>query len=232
MDLAMPLPWTYDLEQAIHLQEHLRERLILAWQDRPVDSVAGIDVSDAGEVIYASITLFRYPDLAHLHTVTGQAAPAFPYIPGLLTFRVGPAVLTAWEKLPATPDLLLVHGHGIAHPRGMGLASHLGLWLNLPTIGVARQRLYGRESEPGPGKGDWSVLLDEHHAQHIIGAALRTRAGCNPVYVSPGHLIDLEHAITFVMATCTKYRTPEPLRSAHKKAAGLRQSARARFTDN
>ncbi len=232
MDVVIPLPWTYDPDQAIHLQEHLRQRLVLAWDGRPVKSIAGVDVSDTGDMVHAAITLYRYPGLAHLHTVSGQAAAGFPYIPGLLTFRVGPAILTAWEKLPATPDLLLVHGHGLAHPRGMGLASHLGLWLNLPTIGIARQRLYGRESEPGPAKGDWSRLLDEHQARHTIGAVLRTREGCNPVYVSPGHLIDLEQAIAFVLSSCTKYRWPEPLRAAHKRAAELRQGSKPGFTAN
>ncbi len=223
MDLAIPLPWTYDVDQAIRLQEHLNGRLVLTWDDRAVHSIAGIDVSDAGDVIYAAITVYKYPGLAHLHTVTGHASPAFPYIPGLLTFRVGPAILATWEKLTEKPDLLLVHGHGIAHPRKMGLASHLGLWLNIPTIGVARERLYGRESEPGPAAGDWSRLLDEHHAGHSIGAALRTKEGSNPIYVSPGNLIDLEHAIAFVLASCRGHRTPEPLRLAHQKACQLRQ---------
>ncbi len=109
----------------------------------------------------AAIAVLSYPKLDRLGTVTGEAPQGLPYIPGLLAFRVGPAILAAWEKLKLKPDLILIHGHGTAHPRGLGLASHVGLWLNLPTIGVAKTRLYGSHSEPSSHLGEWSELLDE-----------------------------------------------------------------------
>ncbi len=213
------LPWTYDLDQALHLQENLSKRVKLTWDNRNVATFAGIDVSYASSTIHAAIALFRYPDLTHLSTSMGAAPEAFPYIPGLLAFRVGPAILEAWEKLPQTPDLVIIHGQGIAHPRHLGLASHLGLWLNLPTIGVARTRLYGVHADVGPHAGDWCELRDEKNPEHILGAALRTQADVKPIYVSPGHLIDLSHSIEFVLGCCRSYRMPEPLRYASQKAA-------------
>jgi deoxyribonuclease V len=216
------LPWTYDLEQATHLQDILRQRLDLSWDDRPVKTIAGIDASYAGNLVYATIAVFRYPDLTRLHTVSGEAPQDFPYIPGLLAYRLGPAILDAWENLDEKPDLLLIHGHGIAHPRGIGLASHIGLWLNVPSIGVAKTVLYGCPVEPGLQVGDWTPLRDERDARRTIGAALRTCPDAKPVYVSPGHLIDLHHSIEFVLATTRGCRMAEPIRLAHQVAASLR----------
>ena len=129
-----------DLESAIQLQENLSQHLSLTWDDRPIRTIAGIDMRDRGNTINAAIAVFRYPELIQLTTVTGVAPPGCRYVPGLLAFRIGPAILDAWKKLQQAPDLIMVHGHGIAHPRGLGLASHLGLWFNLPAIGVARTR--------------------------------------------------------------------------------------------
>jgi deoxyribonuclease V len=212
------LPWTYDVDQAIHLQENLSQRIVLTWDRRHVASIAGIDVSYQTGSIHAAVSVLGYPDLVHLSTTTGEAPEAFPYIPGLLAFRVGSAILEAWEKLKPAPDLVMIHGHGIAHPRHLGLASHVGLWLNLPTIGVARTRLYGIHGKMGPHAGDWCEVWDEMEPKHVIGAVLRTQEDIKPIYVSPGHLIDLEHSIEFVRACCRAYRMPEPLRSASQKA--------------
>jgi deoxyribonuclease V len=213
------LPWTYNLEEAIHLQESLRQRLVLSWDNRPVNVLAGVDFSyTASSTIRASIAMFSYPDLAHQQAVVGEAPQTFPYISGLLAYRVGPAILAAWEKLKYKPDVLLIHGHGVAHPRGVGLASHIGLWINTPTIGVAKTRLYGQQTEIGSNVGDWSDLFDENDPNNIIGAVLRTRGECKPIYVSAGHLIDLPHAIEFVLASCRGCRMPEPLRLAHHAA--------------
>jgi len=142
----------------------------------------------------------------------------FPYIPGLLSFREGPAVLLAWSKLQNKPELLMFDGQGIAHPRGIGIASQMGLWLERPTIGVAKSRLYGRHEEVGPRRGDRADLLDK--SGNLIGTVLRTRDKSNPLYISPGHLMDVEHAIQFVLDCCTGYRLPEPTRWAHKVAGG------------
>jgi deoxyribonuclease V len=129
-------------------------------------------------------------------------------------------VLAAWEKLPIQPDLVMFDGQGIAHPRGMGIAAHLGLWLERPTIGVAKSRLYGRHAEVGPRFGDRAALYDQRDPERVIGAALRSREKTNPLYVSPGHRIDVEHAVMFVLACCRGYRLPEPTRWAHKVGAG------------
>lgn len=213
------LPWTYDLDRAVAVQDSLRRRLVLTWDNRPVHSIAGIDVSYSGSSVYAAIAVFSYPDMVHLHTYSGEAPQDFPYIPSLLAFRIGPAILAAWEKLPEKPDLLLIHGHGTAHPRRMGLASHVGLWVNTPAIGVAKALLFGCPSEPGSLVGDWSALQDEHDARRTIGAALRTRLGSKAVYISPGHLIDLKHSIEFVLEASCGCRLPGPIRTAHKAAA-------------
>ena len=212
--------WTLDPGEAMRLQDSLRERLVLTWDGRPVKMVGGVDVDYSGSQARAAIVTLSYPDLSPLAAVTAEVQPVFPYIPGLLAFREGPAVLAAWEKLPVKPDLLLFDGQGIAHPRGFGLASHLGLWLKKPTIGVAKSRLFGRHAIVGPRFGDWSELLDEDKTTRILGAVLRTREKNNPLYISPGHLIDVEQAIAFVLACCRGHRLPEPTRWAHKISTG------------
>lgn len=216
MSIDPLLQWTFDISKAIRVQDNLRQRLVLAWEDRPMSVIGGIDISYIGESVRAAIAVLSYPKLDRLGIVTGEAPQGFTYIPGLLAFRVGPAILAAWEKLKLKPDLILIHGHGTAHPRGLGLASHVGLWLNLPTIGVAKTRLYGNHSEPSLHLGDRSELLDEGVPKRVIGAVLRTKENTKPVYVSPGHLMDLHHSIEFVLACCRHYRLPEPIRAAHE----------------
>jgi len=213
--------WTQDPDEAVCLQESLRSRVVLSWDGRPVNSLAGVDVSYSSTLLWAAIAIFSFPELKALSTYTAEAPLRFPYLPGLLAFRVLPAILTAWESLPFRPDVLLIHGHGIAHPRGFGLASHLGLWLDLPAIGVARSILYGHHPDPGPTVGEWSEVTDEASSSHIIGAALRTRLKAKPIYVSAGHLIDLPQALELVSACCGGHRLPEPLRLAHRAAASL-----------
>jgi deoxyribonuclease V len=154
--------------------------------------------------------------------VTADAPLVFPYIPGLLAFREGPAVLAAWEKVQHKPDVVMFDGQGIAHPRGIGIAAQMGLWIERPTIGVAKSRLYGRHDPVGPRRGDRVVLHDEHDPTRMIGAVLRTREGTNPLYISPGHLIDVTHAVDLVLRCVTHFRLPEPTRWAHKFAAGER----------
>ena len=212
--------WNLSPDEAISLQKQLRGRLILKWDDRPINTIGGADVASKGETARAAIVVFRYPDLAPLASITADTPLAFPYIPGLLSFREAPAILAAWDRLTLKPDLLMVDGQGIAHPRGLGIASHLGLWIERPTIGVAKSRLYGRHIEPGPQKGDNVPLHDQHDAQTVIGAVLRTRENVKPLYVSPGHLIDVEHSRRFVLACVTRFRLPEPTRWAHKVGAG------------
>ena len=211
-------PWPLNLDEAIRLQENLHQRLVLTWDGREISSLGGVDVCYVDGNVRAAIALFSYPELSPLTTVISQAPLLFPYIPGLLGFRLAPSILAAWEQLPYKPDLLMIHGHGIAHPRRLGLASHIGLWINTPTIGIAKTRLYGYHAEATLEVGEWSALMDENKPNHAIGATLCTRSGSKPIYVSPGHLVDIPVSVKFVLACCRGYRMPEPLRIAHKVA--------------
>ena len=212
--------WDLSPKEAIHVQRRLSDRLVLSWDGRKITSVAGIDVSVKSGRARAAIVVLRYPELEPMEAATSEADAAFPYVPGLLTFREGPVILDAWEKLRLKPDLLLFDGQGIAHPRGMGLAAHMGLWLERPSLGVAKSRLYGAYDPPGLNRGDRADLLDEKAAKRVIGAVLRTRAHVKPVFVSPGHRIDVKRAVEFALACCTRYRLPETTRWAHHVAGG------------
>lgn len=210
--------WDLSPQEAARVQVELRERILLAWDHRQVRTVAGVDVSISHETTRCAIAVLGFPELNPLEAVTADAPLVFPYIPGLLSFREGPAVLAAWEKLTVTPDLLMFDGQGIAHPRGVGIASQMGLWLDRPTIGVAKSRLYGRHTEPGPKRGDQAELFDK--GGNVIGSVLRTKDNVKPLYVSPGHLMDVPHAIEFTQACDGGYRLPETTRWAHRIAGG------------
>lgn len=210
--------WDLAPDEAIQVQKDLQERIILKWDNRDVSTIGGVDISIKTETARAAIVVIRYPSLAPLEAVTADAPLVFPYIPGLLSFREGPAVLAAWDKLKNKPDLLMFDGQGIAHPRGVGIASQMGLWLNRPTIGVAKSRLYGKHEEVGPQRGDRAALIDRKG--NVIGSVVRLKEKTNPLYISPGHLIDVEQATEFVLACAAGYRLPEPTRWAHKIAGG------------
>ena len=210
--------WNLTPEEALRVQGEMRDRIVLRWDDRPVSSIGGVDVSIKGEFTRAAIVVLRYPELTPVETAVEDAPLVFPYIPGLLAFREGPAVLAAWSQLQNKPDLLMFDGQGIAHPRSLGIASHMGLWLERPTIGVAKSRLYGLHTEVGPNRGDRVDLLDRN--SNVIGTVLRTREKTNVLYISPGHLIDVDHATQFVLNCVAGYRLPEPTRWAHKVAGG------------
>jgi deoxyribonuclease V len=212
--------WDVDPQEASTIQAGLREKLTLEWDDRDIHHVGGVDIGLTGTSARAAIVVLRFPDLAPLESVTAEAPLVFPYIPGFLAFREGPAFLAAWEKLSLLPDLLMFDGQGIAHPRGVGIASQMGLWIDQPTIGVAKSRLYGSHAEPGPNPGDYVDMVDPRDPSRLIGAVLRTRAKVKPLFVSPGHLIDIAHAIQFVTACLGGYRLPEPTRLAHRAAGG------------
>jgi deoxyribonuclease V len=211
--------WNLDHGRAVAIQEALRTRIVLAWDHRQVATVAGLDVHFEGERARAAIVVLSYPTLDLVEEATASAPVEFPYIPGLLAFREGEALVSAWQRLGQKPDLLMFDGQGIAHPRGIGIASHMGLWFERPSIGVAKSRLVGRFHEPGLNRGDRSDVYDEREAGKVIGAVLRTRADVRPLFVSPGHLIDLPQSLHFVMSCCTRYRLPEPTRRAHMLAS-------------
>lgn len=211
--------WTLDPAQAVQLQRELRAHISLQWDGRPVNTIAGIDMSLAGEKAHAAIVVMRYPELTPIEGVTADAPLVFPYVPGLLSFREGPAIMAAWDKLQHTPDLVMIDGQGIAHPRGIGIASHMGVWLQRPTIGVGKSKLYGTFDAPGPNAGDRTDLIDPK-TKHVIGAVLRSKVRSNPLFISPGHLIDVPHSVDVVLQCLRGYRLPEPTRWAHNFAAG------------
>ena len=181
--------------------------------------VAGLDVSppDARGVVQGAVVVLSYPDLEIADVAIAEQTPAFPYVPGLLSFRETPVLLEALEALTIMPDLLILDAQGYAHPRRFGLACHLGLLVDIPTIGCAKSRLLGRFEDLGDERGSSAPLLDKGD---VIGAVVRTRTSVSPVYVSVGHRVSLEAAITFVLTCCGRYRLPEPTRLAHMAAAG------------
>jgi deoxyribonuclease V len=187
------------------------------WEESTVRLVAGVDVGFPGQRARAAVAVLSFPDLQLVDCALAEADAPFPYIPGLLAFREGPAILAALGNLSIEPDLLIFDGHGLAHPRRVGIAAHMGVLLDVPSIGCAKSRLVGRHREPSRGRGIHVPLYDDGT---VIGAVLRTREGVRPVYVSIGHRIDLERAINFVLTSCPRYRLPEPIRWAHRLASG------------
>ena len=222
--------WDLHPSEAVTLQKHLRDKILLQPLPADIKLVAGADISfnKYSEDIYAGIVVLRLPALEVVATSGVVTTTKFPYVPGLLSFREAPALLEAWEKLTVYPNVLVLDGQGIAPPRRIGIASHIGLWLELPTIGCAKSLLTGRYEEPAPEAGSWSPLVDKGET---IGAALRTKHRVNPVYISPGHLADLEGSIDLALRCCkgyatngtSKYRIPEPTRLAHLFVNSLRR---------
>jgi len=212
--------WDLPPEAAIRVQKDLRERMVLTWDGRQVDTVGGVDVSNKGGTARCAIVVLAYPELNPLESATAEVPLIFPYIPGLLAFREGPVILATWEKLKSKPDLLMFDGQGIAHPRGIGIASLMGLWLELPTIGVAKSRLYGHHEQPGLKRGERVMLYDERQTDRIIGSVVRTRDNVKPLYISPGHMTDVDHSVKFTLACGGGYRLPETTRWAHQVAGG------------
>jgi deoxyribonuclease V len=208
-------PWVKEAREAVRWQQELAPRVrIKAPARQDFKLIAGADVSTTftSRRFWAAVIVLRWPDFEIVEEAYAQREADFPYIPGLLSFREIPVILEAIRKLEAAPELLLCDGQGLAHPRRFGLACHLGLWLNLPTIGCAKTRLVGESDAPGPDRGDWSDLV---HADRVVGSVLRTRARSRPLYVSPGHLMDVASAREWALRCCGHARLPEPIRQAH-----------------
>lgn len=212
--------WPNSTAEAKLVQEKFRDKVIRTPAVGKVALVAGVDIGfeNHGKTTRAAVAILNFPELSLVEKQIVRSKTSFPYVPGYLSFRELPAAIKAFEKLEHQPDIVLCDGQGIAHPRRFGLACHLGLWLNLPTIGVAKSRLIGTHQEPGAKKGSWKPLMDNDEQ---IGAVLRTRDNVSPVYVSIGHQVDLETAINYTLQCTTKYRLPETTRWAHKLASGL-----------
>jgi deoxyribonuclease V len=205
--------------EARDLQLRLSGRVITVDRLPVIRRVAGVDVGfeNNGAMTRAAVVVLSYPGLERLDQAVARQPTRFPYIPGLLSFRELPAVLDALGRLSVEPDLLLCDGQGIAHPRRLGIASHLGILIDRPTIGVGKSRLCGRHGPVPEGRGEWTPLVDRGQT---IGAVLRSREKVKPIYVSPGHRISLETAIRYVMACTTRYRLPETARQADRLASG------------
>jgi len=211
---------------ARELQEELRLRVRLTPFSAPVSRVAGVDAAFLGDRVVAAAVLLRYPELTVEEEATATAPIPLPYVPGLLSFREGPAVLAALDRLAGVPDLFLFDGQGIAHPRRLGIAAHLGVLLDRPAIGVAKSRLVGEADEAALGeeKGQWLPLTDDGE---VIGGLVRSRSRVRPLYVSPGHRCTVDDAVAWTLACCTRYRLPEPTRSADALAAREKRRLRA-----
>jgi len=211
--------WKADISRVKDLQRQLAKQVISRGEIKAPRYIVGVDMAagraDTGA--RAAAVVLSYPELkiAEVETVTGRLE--MPYIPGLLSFRELPLILAACHKLSDRPDLIMVDGQGVAHPRRLGLASHLGIILDIPTIGCAKSRLCGSCSLPAEEEGSHTQLTDK---DGIIGAVLRTKSGVKPLYISTGHKISLDSAIYWVMQCCRGYRLPQPTRLAHLAAGG------------
>ena len=217
--------WTLTQREAVELQKGLRQRVRLEPLKKRIETIAGTDISfnKFSTTVYAGIVVLRLPSLEVIEEVGVVSETTFPYVPGLLSFRETPSVLEAWAKLRTEPDAVMFDGQGIAHPRRVGIASHVGLLIGRPTLGCAKSVLVGKYEEPPPERGAWTPLVDKGE---VVGAALRTKANVQPIFVSPGHLIDLPGAIELTLRCDGGYRQPEPTRRAHHLVNALRRGER------
>jgi len=215
--------WQISTAEAMQIQRDLAVQVSHEYKLSDPHFIAGADISVSrdGATARAAVVILEYPELKIIEVATSEAKLNFPYVPGLLSFREAPLVLDACQKLSINPDLLLIDGQGIAHPRRLGLASHLGLFLDKPTIGCAKSRLCGWHEPLSAEAGAYTELIDNNE---VIGAIVRTKDRVKPVYVSVGHAIDLPMAIYWTKECCRGYRLPEPSRLAHI-AAGRQSTA-------
>jgi len=214
MDISDLHPWNVTYKEAVKIQKELKDKVILKKIDKRIKYVAGLDVSYArgSNIMWAGVVVLDFPSLNKAEERWSQKKASFPYIPGLLSFREIPALIDALRKMEIDPDLIFCDGQGIAHPRGLGLASHLGILLKKPTIGCAKSLLVGTYNQVGEHKGNYTYLI---YQNKVIGAVVRTRSKVKPIFISPGYGIMLNDCVKFVLETCSKYRIPEPTRQAH-----------------
>jgi len=218
-------PWTVSVQEAFRIQQDLRSKLSLEDDPGEPETIAGIDVAYSAEedLLYAAVVLLDAASLEPIEVVTAVQEPSFPYVPGLLSFREGPVVLDAYGRLSREPGLLMFDGQGIAHPRGLGLASHLGVLLDRPSIGCAKSRLVGEFKEPKQKRGSMRTLSYERRK---VGVVLRTRDNTRPLFVSPGHRVSFETAAARVLGATRGYRIPEPTRLADIEAGRAKRERR------
>lgn len=209
-------------EEALELQQILRKQILLEPLQSPVTYLAGADLSFNlyEEEVYAGIIILQLPQLSPVVHAVARGTAGFPYIPGFLSFREIPSLLRVWELLPIKPDAVMVDGHGIAHPRRMGIATHFGLVTGSPTLGCAKKKLVGRFDEPAPEKESVSPIL---HQKEVVGYAYRSKNKTNPVFISPGHGMSMDDALKITRESLGKYRIPEPTRQAHNLVNSFRR---------
>jgi deoxyribonuclease V len=224
MDVKFNHNWRPDYKEALNIQRRLKEKLISDVRLDRLELLAGADVSysKTDRMMFAGVLVFTYPTLKLVEKSCAVLPADFPYIPGLLSFREGPALLEAFKKLRSDPDLIMFDGQGIAHPRGVGLAAHLGIVLDKPSIGCAKTRLVGEYEEP-PVESGTSTPLTLNGA--TVGAVVRTRTKVKPVFVSCGHRMNLAQAVEITLSTLRGVRLPEPIRQAHNYVNHLRKQA-------
>ena len=211
--------WPEKREDARIVQEDIASRINLVPLRHEIKTVAGVDAAFVEDKIIAAISVFDFKTLECIGEYHHIQRTSFPYIPGYLSFREGPAILAAFRKMTTPSDLLLIDGQGIAHPRRAGIASHIGVLLNIPAIGCAKSRLVGESEKPVLEKGAWSPL---YYRNEVVGAVLVTRSGCKPLFISPGHLITLQEAIEVVLHLTPRFRLPEPIRAADSLSKRLK----------
>jgi len=219
MKLHFEHPWDVSPQQAKEIQLQLRDKVILEDQFHDTEYVAGVDVGfeESNTITRAAIAVLAFPGLELYEHTIARLPTSFPYIPGYLSFREIPAVLKALDKLKQLPDIFLCDGQGIAHPRRFGIACHLGVLTDIPTVGVAKSRLVGHHDTIPTSKGQSVALTDK---EEVIGTVVCTRDKVKPLYISPGHKITLTSAVNMVMQCVTRYRLPETTRWAHRLASG------------
>ncbi|GAC1358967.1 MAG: deoxyribonuclease V [Herpetosiphon sp.] len=210
--------WNVTPPEAINIQNRLRPHVVTDDQVGTLRFIAGVDVGfeNQGTTTRAAVVLLSFPACIRQEHIVARVPTTFPYVPGLLSFREIPAVLEALGQLNTPPDLIMCDGQGIAHPRRLGIASHLGVLTDLPTIGVAKSRLTGRHEPVDPEPGSFQPLLD---GNAVVGTVLRTKLRSNPLYISIGHRVSLATAVGLVLQTLRGYRLPEPTRQAHNLAS-------------
>ncbi|MCL6472843.1 MAG: deoxyribonuclease V [Firmicutes bacterium] len=224
MKVLKPHPWQVSIHEAAEIQNRLRQEIVISPINfESINYVAGADVSFSkySDDVFAAVVILSYPELSVIEEATASIKTSFPYVPGYLTFREGPALVVAFEKIRVEPDVIIFDGQGMAHPRGFGIASHMGVLLDRPSVGCAKSVLIGKYKEPAITRGSTSPLLDKNGRQ--IGVALRTRDNVSPVFVSIGNRISLEDSVKVVLSCAPRYRLPEPIRRAHSLSNKIRK---------
>jgi len=209
--------WNVSVPEATQIQKELRESITLSRLPKPPVTIGGADISFSrySDIFHAGVVVLSFPELTIIERSFFTMQVSFPYVPGYLSFREVPAIAEAFYKLRTKPDVLMMDGHGIAHPRRLGVATHLGLVLDTPTFGCAKSLLYGVGEQPGLKRGDISYLRDKKDPTEILGAYVRTKDNVSPVIISPGHKTELEESIALTLKSALKQRIPEPTRQAH-----------------